>query len=232
MSDSNDRDFSRKRVRFTVNPDGSVEGDDEAGGKLAATLRYVCRMGSQIGALLEIGELERLSTLSTRAVLARVAGSSPQLSIKAEVETWQTPRLQLAAASSVNVREAIERSLRTVTRDLASDWSALITDDKRLVGSWHYESSGRGEEEILLEVGSRALAVLGALDVPLRETAVRFDFVRGSVLIAPIGEHALFTHAHKFEVREVVTGSISAVQGVLAGADLSRVPSIAAYRRG
>lgn len=229
MSDHIDRD--RARVRFNVSPDGSVEGDDGAGGQLAGTLRYVCRMGSQIGTLLEIGELERLSTLSPLSLLARVGGVSPHLSIKAEVETQQTSRPEPIVVSGIKVQEAIKRSLRRVTKDLASDWTALITDDMRLVGAVHYEPSGQAAPPPVFEVGLRALAVLGALDERLRETAVRLDYVRGSVLIAAMGEHALFTQAHKFEVSEVVTSSVGAAQGLLAGVELASAPTISSSRR-
>ena len=47
--------LERDRLRFDIDPDGTVEGADA---ELAATLRYVCRMGGQIGALLGLGEAE------------------------------------------------------------------------------------------------------------------------------------------------------------------------------
>lgn len=231
MREYTDPDSARKRVRFSVAPDGSVEGDDGAGGQLAGTLRYVCRMGSQIGTLLAIGELERLSTLSRLSLLARVGGVSPHLSIKAEVETQQTPRPERKLVSGIDVQQAIDRSLRRVTKDLASDWTALISDDMRLVGAVHYESASEDAPPPVFEVGLRALAVLGALDERLRDTAVRLDFLRGSVLIAAMGEHAIFTHADRFEVDEVVRSSVAAAQGLLAGVVLSRAPTISASRR-
>ena len=92
MSESYEREHARERVRFDVNPEGIVEGDDGDDGHLAETLRYVCRMGSQIGALLELGELERLSTLSTLTLMARVDGVSPHVSIRAELEMQGTKR--------------------------------------------------------------------------------------------------------------------------------------------
>ena len=220
----------RERVRFDVSPDGSVEGDDGADGHLAATLRYTCRMGSQIGGLLELGELERVSTLSNLAVMARVSGTSPQLSIKAEVELQGTLRPDPVTFAALGVQEAIDRSLRRVTIDLSSDWAALITDESRLVGAVHDESMGRGVPESVFEVGVRALAILGALDESLRETAVRLDFVRGSLLVAAIGGHALYTHADKFDVSEVVR-TIAAAQGLLAGADLARADLVTVSRR-
>ena len=224
-------DRIRKRVRFVVNPDGSVSGDDGTSDRLAATLRYVCRMSSQIGDLLGDGELERFSTLGSVAVLAKVSGVSPRLRIEAEVETQPaTPRAR-AMNSGMAAREAINVSLRRVTLDLASDWSVLVTDDRRLVGSVEYESSGRATPPEILEVGARALAVLGALDEQLRETAVRLDFVRGSVLIVAIGPHTLITHGDKFEVTEVVSDTVSAVQGLLAGVNLVGAISVARPRR-
>ena len=67
-------------------------------------------------------------------------------------------------------------------------------------------------------------------DESLRESAVRLDFVRGSLLVAGIGEHALFARADKFEISEVGR-SISAVQALLGGADLAHALSITASRR-
>lgn len=225
--ESYEQERVRERVRFDVHPDGTVEGDDGADGHLAETLRYACRMGSQIGAFLGLGELERLSTLSNLALMARVAGISPDVSIKAEVEIQGTRPPTPVAVFDVSVQEGIDRALRHVTIDLASDWAAIITDDGRLVGAMHDEAMGRGTPESVHDVGIRALAVLGALDEPLRETAVRLDFVRGSLLVAAIGEHALFTQADKFDAAEVVR-TVARVQGLLAGADLVHVPQISA----
>lgn len=219
--------YERERVRFDVLPDGTVEGDDGDDGHLAATLRYACRMGGQIGELLELGGLERLSTLSNLAVMARV---SPDLSIMAQVEMQGTRRPEMIAVAAANVKEAIDRALRRVTVGLASDWSAIITAESHLVGLVHDEAVGPGDPEVLQEVGVRVLAVLGALDESLRETAVRLDFRRGSVLVATIGEHALFTLADKVDVSEVVR-TVSAAQGLLVTADLSREPRVATSRR-
>ena len=225
MSDHNEPDLARERVRFDVHSDGTVEGDDGDDGHLAETLRYVCRMGRQIGALLELGELERVSTLSALAMMARVAGVSSEVSIMAEVEAQPLARPQMVPVSGMTVQRAIDRALRRVTIDLASDWAAIITDESRLVGAMHDDSAEQGVRQSVPEVGLRALAILGALDVSLRETAVRLDFVRGSVLVAAVGEHALFTHADKFDVSEVVR-TVAAVHGLLAGVNLSRADHI------
>jgi len=229
LSESYEWERARERVRFDVNPEGIVEGDDGDDGQFAATLRYVCRMGSQIGALLELGELERVSTLSTLTLMARIDGVSPHVSIKAEVEMQGTQRPELVPAAGMNVQEAIDRALRRVTIDLATDWAAIITDESRLVGAVH-DIYTDGPPESLLEVGVRSLAVLGALDESLRETAVRLDYMRGAVLVAAIGEHALFTQADKVDVSEVIR-TVTAVQSLLAGADLARADLVTASRR-
>lgn len=222
--------YERERLRFSVLPDGTVEGDDGDGGNLASALRYACRMGSQIGELLELGGLERLSTLSNLAVAARVSGVSPDLSITAEVEMQGTKRPELVAVNIANAQDAIDRALRRVTVGLASDWAAIITAEGHLVGLVHDETIGPGDPEVLQEVGVRVLAVLGALDASLRETAVRLDYRRGSVLVTTIGDHALYTHADKVDASEVVR-TVSAVQGLLATADLAREPRVTTSRR-
>ena len=226
MTESHDQ-HARERVRFDVHADGTVEGDDGDDGHLAETLRYVCRMGSQIGALLGLGDLERLSTLSPLGLMARVAGVPPHVSIKAETEIPGIERPELVPAASMNVRDAIDRALRRVIIDLGTDWAAIITDHGRLVGAVHDEYAARGAPESLLDVGERALAVLGALDESLRETAVRLDFRRGSVLVAGIGQHALYTHADKVDLSEVIR-TVTAVQSLLAAADLAHADLVTA----
>lgn len=225
--ESYEQERVRERVRFDVHPDGTVEGDDGADGHLAETLRYVCRMGSQIGTFLALGGLERLSTLSNLALMARVAGVSPDLSIKAEVEFQGTRPPAPLAIPGITVQDPIERALRHVTIDLASDWAAIMTDDSRLVGAMHDEAMGRGTPDSVFEIGVRALAILGALDESLRESAVRLDFVGGSLLVAAIGQHVLFTQADKFDASEVVR-TVAGVQGLLAGAELAHVPQVTA----
>lgn len=231
MTESYERDRARERVRFDVFPDGTVEGDDRYGGNFAATLRYACRMGSQIGALLGLGELERLGTLSSLAVMARVAGVAPDLSIRAQVEFLEMPPPEPVAAMAVgNVRDAIDRALRRVTLDFACDWTALITDQGQLVGVIHDEAMGTGIPESVDEVGVRVLAVIGALDEVLRKTAVRLDFVRGSVLVVAIGQHAIYAQADKFDASEVGR-TVAAVQTLLAGVGLQRAGGVTASRR-
>lgn len=222
--------YERERLRFSVLPDGTVQGEDGDGGNLASALRYACRMGSQIGELLQLGGLERLSTLSDRAVTARVAGGLPDLSIRAEVEMQGTERPEMIALSAVNAKDAIARALARVTTGLGSDWAAVITAEGDLVGLVHDETMGPGDPDVLQEVGVRVLAVVGALAVSLREIAVRLDYRRGSVLVTTIGDHALFTHAERVEVSEVVR-TFGAVQGLLATADIANAPRVTASLR-
>lgn len=220
----------RERVRFDVLPDGTVEGDDRAAGNLAAALRYACRMGSQIGELLDLGGLERLSTMSTLAVVARASGVAPDLSIMAEVEVHPTPLPEIVPVPGLSPQEAIRQGLRRATIDFSSDWAALMTDEGKLVGSMHDELAGTVSADVVAEVGLRVLAVLGALDETLRETAVRLDFVRGSVLVVAIGAHALFTHADKFAPHDVVR-TVGAVQSMLDGVELAREAPITSSLR-
>lgn len=209
--------LERDRLRFDIDPDGTVEGADA---ELAATLRYVCRMGGQIGALLGLGELERFSTSSTVAVMARVAGTSPHLTIKAEVEMRDIRPRGPVRSVGLTSRQAINQSLRRVLVDFGSDWAAIITDDKRLVGARNRTSTRRAVPAIVHEVGVRALAVLGALDEALRESDVRLHFVRGSVLVVALGDHALFAQADKFE-ESVAVSTVWAIQSMFESLDLT-----------
>jgi hypothetical protein len=217
MSNHEDEALERDRLRFDIDPDGTVEGAD---GELATTLRYVCRMGGQIGALLGLGELERITTLSTVAVMVRVAGVSPHVSIRAEVERRDVRGREPVARVDVTARQAINQSLGRVIVDFGGDWAAIITDDKRLVGARNGMSTRRAVPAAVYEVGIRALAVLGALDEALRETDVRLHFVRGSVLVAALGDHALFAQADKFDESAVVT-TVSAIQSLFRHVDLT-----------
>lgn len=220
------------RVRFDVLPDGTVEGNDGAGGQLAATLRYVCRMASQIGALLELGELERVTTLSSLPLTARVSGVAPDLHIKAQVAPLQRQITHVApssAAPPLSAQELIRQAVKRVTIDLGSDWAAFITDEGRLVGAAH-DIAGRGAApDELREVGVRALAILGAFDPALVGAAVRLDLVRGSMLVSPVGVHAVFAHTDNVDVSEVVR-TITAVTGLLAGAQVKRADLVTESR--
>lgn len=221
------------RVRFDVLPDGTVEGDDGAGGHLAQALRYVCRMASQIGALLELGELERVSTLSKLPLMARVSGVAPELHIKAEVAPLQhqaTPVPSSSAAPRTSAQELISQAVKRVTIDLGSDWAAFITDEGRLVGAAHDSIAGRGASpHQLRDVGVRALAILGAFEPELVGAAVRLDLVRGSMLVSPVGVHAVFAHTDNVDVSEVVR-TITDVTGLLAGAQVKRADVVTESR--
>lgn len=209
--------LDQERLRFDIDPDGSVEGAD---GEHATTLRYVCRMGGQIGELLGLGELERFSTLSTVAVMARVAGVSPHVSIKAEVGRRVIGQPEPVAAVHLTPRQAINGALGRVMVDFMGDWAAIITDDKRLVGARNRAANRRRVPVVVHDVGVRALAVLGALDEVLRETEVRLDFARGSVMVVALGDHALFTQADKLDESVVLT-TVSAIQSMFKGVDLT-----------
>lgn len=217
MGKQDQQALERERLRFDIDTDGSVEGPD---GELATTLRYVCRMGGQIGALLGLGELERINTLSTVAVMARVAGVSPHVSIKAEVERRDIRRPEPVAPLGLTSQQVIDQSLSRVMLDFGGDWAAIITDDKRLVGAKNRASTRRAVPAVVQEVGIRALAVLGALDEALRETDVALHFVRGSVLVVALGDHALFAQADKFDEGVVVT-TVPAIQSLFNGVDLT-----------
>lgn len=231
MTETTRQETARDRVRFDVLPDGTLDGDDGTAGHLAGMLRYVCRMGSQIGDLLELGELKRASTLSDLALTARVSGVSPELHIMAQLAPLiQTSHYAAAAvAPRLSAQELILQALKRVTIDLGSDWAGFITDDSRLVGAVHDNITGRGAPDSLHDVGVRALAILGALDPEIIGTAVRLDFARGSVLVSPIGQHAAFAQADNLDVSEVVR-TFTAVQGLLAGAEVTRADIVTASR--
>lgn len=214
------------RYRFAIAADGSVSGGEESSEQLGASLRYACRMASQLDEVLGVGRLEWLTTLSSTSVTARVGQSHEGLiTVTAEVERRSSPiALGPEAKKNVSAQKALNTSLKLLHDDLIADWCAAITEDQRLLGA-RLPTRGNtfdNAESVLTKVGIRALAVVGALHESYRETAVVLDYRQGSLLIVEIDGLVLFAFADKFESVEVAR-VIARVRAKLVGQDLSLV---------
>lgn len=216
--------------RFTVAADGTIHGDDGASGGLAASLRYACRVAGQLEFLTGAGDLEWVSTVSSTTVTARVGWSlAREVTLSAEVEAGE-PRApkEFTVVGGADVHAALGHCMQRVRQLLGTHWSAVITGDKRVVGA-AVPQSGSGVLDsmaALPEVGVRALAVLGALEERYRETCVLLDYQRGTMLVAAIGDHALYAFADKLDAR-VVSEVVDEVRAILVPAQVAGADTIA-----
>ncbi len=219
-----ERTAPMSRRRFAIAADGSITGGDETSDQLGAALRYVCRMAGQIETLLGVGRLHWLTTLSGTTVTARVGRSGAgDMTVTAEVERRETRApTHLATPDADGAHAAMRQCLKRVRNGLDADWCAVITSDQRIVGALLPEpGSPLGDVgAVLSEVGLRALAVLGALDVPYRETGVLLDYRRGSLMVVAVDGDVLFAFADKFDPT-IASRIIHEVRAVLAPHDLS-----------
>ena len=123
--------------------------------------------------------------------------------------------------------------MQRVRQMLGTHWSAVITGDKRVVGA-AVPQSGSGVLDsmaALPEVGVRALAVLGALEVRYRETCVLLDYARGTMLVAAVGDHALYAFADKLDA-QVVAEIVDEVRAILSPDDVAAADTIATGETG
>ncbi|KRF37211.1 hypothetical protein [Nocardioides sp. Soil805] len=215
--------------RFTVAADGTVSGDDGDSGRLAVSLRYACRVAGQLEFLTGAGDLEWVSTVSSTAVTARVGWSlAREVTLSAEVEGGAPrPPKEFTVVGGSDVHAALAHCMQRVRQMLGTHWGAVITGDKRVVGAAVPQSGGGVLDSMaaLPEVGIRALAVLGALEERYRETCVLLDYAHGTLLVAAIGDHALYAFADKVDTR-VVAEIVDEVRAVLSPDDLARADTI------
>ncbi len=216
--------------RFAVAADGSTTGDDGDSGRLAASLRYACRVAGQLEFLTGAGDLEWVSTVSSTAVTARVGWSlAREVTLAAEVEPGppRAPK-EFTVVGGADVHAALGHCMQRVRQMLGTHWSAVITGDKRVVGA-AVPQSGSGVLDsmaALPEVGVRALAVLGALEERYRETCVLLDYAHGTMLVAAVGDHALYAFADKLDA-QVVAEIVDEVRAILSPDDVAAADTIA-----
>lgn len=214
------------RRRLAIGTDGSVAGGDTAD-HLGVALRYACRMASQMEPLLDIGQLQWLSTLRGTSFTARVGHVAGDVTVTADV--GEVAESLPVGAKHVSVdadgaHAAIRKGLQMVHHGLEADWCAIITWDQRIVGAILPESGRRGVDvrTVLPEVGLRALALLGSLDESCHDTAVVLEYASGSMLVAAVEGDVLFAFADTFDTA-IAGGVIDRVRAALAPHDLDLV---------
>lgn len=215
--------------RFTVAADGTVAGDDGDAGRLAVSLRYACRVAGQLEFLTGAGDLEWVRTISTTAVTARVGWSlAREVTVSAEVEDGgRRAAKEFTVVGGGDVHAALGHCMQRVRQMLGTHWGAVITGDKRVVAA-AVPQAGSGVLDsmaALPEVGVRALAVLGALEERYRETCVLLDYAHGTMLVAAIGDHALYAFADKIDTRAVAE-VVDEVRAVLAPGEVARADTV------
>lgn len=221
---------ARTPRRFAVLTDGTVRGDDGEGGRLAASLRYAARLAGQVEFLLDVGPLQKLATVSEVAITAGVTrddAGGVGLSVRVDSQPRRRPKM-LTVVGGADVHAALAHCVQRVQETRGVRWGAIIADDKRVVGA----SLPRAGATVLASltalptVGVRALAVLAAIDEPLRQSWVQLTYARATVLVAGVGPHCLYAVVD--EVAPVPFGeAIDEVRAILSAHDLSAAETLA-----
>lgn len=215
---------------FAILTDGTVRGDDGEDGLLAASLRYAARLAGQVEYILDVGDLLELTTVSRTAVTASITRDDAGgigLSARLESQAFRQPRV-LTVVGGADVHAALAHCVQRVQQTPGVKWGAIIADDKRVVGASLPGAGAAVLESVsaLPNVGVRALAVLGAIEEHLRESWVRLNYERATVLMTNVGPHCLYA-----VVDEVKAGpfgeAVDEVRAILAPYDLSEAATLA-----
>lgn len=215
-------DGGHERAGFVVRPDGTVVGDDGAGGALAATLPYTGRLARRAGELVDLGDLRELEALGARRLTVGVtwtpAGEGTYRADLAPAEPRTVPTFMVVggADTAATVVHCVERS----TAVEGVRWSAVVTAGARVVA----EAGETVEASHLADVGNRMLAILRSLEDQHVAGFVRLRFEQGALVGASLGRHALVACTDVTDDDELLV-TIEEVRAILADRDLSTVPS-------
>lgn len=216
--------------QFGVLIDGTVRGDDGESGRLAASLRYAARLAGQVEFLLDVGDLVELATVSREAITVRVTHDEERemsLSVRVDTQPFRQPKV-LTVVGGADVHAALAHCIQRVRSTPGVAWTAIIADDRRVVGA-SLPQAGAAVSRLwssVPNVGVRVLAVLGAIEEPLRESWVQLSFERATVLVAAVGPHCVYAVVD--EVRPGPFGeALDEVRAILAPYDLSRAATLA-----
>lgn len=205
---------------FTVGLDGSVTGDDGAGGMLAASLRYSARLAAAVSErplAQPLGTLRQIRTTSTASLTADVLWDiGGECRLRARLGTSsvaRTPSPRLASYSTG--AEALAAAMGRLNRVPQARWSALIRQDLSVLAA-----AGEVDAADLPHVGVRALGVLGGLDERYHRGCVWLGFEGGTLVIASLGRHVLCVCLANVDEVSVVA-VIEEVRATLAPYDLA-----------
>lgn len=209
--------------RFVVRPDGTVVGDDGAGGALAAALPYTGRLARRMGELVEAGDLRAMEAYGRRRLEVGVtwtpAGEGTYRAVVGGADERAAP-----APTVVGVADTSAAVDDCLLRLLALDgvrWGSVVTAGSRVIAA----RGDRRELHHLAEVGNRMLAILRSLSDQHATGFMRLRFEGGAVVGASLGRHALvaLTTAGDGGLDELVR-VLDETRTVLGGHDLASVP--------
>lgn len=215
-------DGGHEHAGFVVRPDGTVVGDDGAGGALAAALPYTGRLARRAGELVDVGDLRAVEALGIRRLTVGVtwtpAGEGTYRAELAPAAPRAVPTFMVVggADTAATVVHCVERA-RAVE---GVRWSSVVTAGSRVVAAAG-EAAAAGH---LADVGNRVLAILRSLEDQHVAGFVRLRFEQGALVGASLGRHALVACTDATDDDELLA-TIDEVRAILADRDLSTVPS-------
>lgn len=205
---------------FVVRPDGTVVGDDGAGGALAAALPYTGRLARRMGELVDAGDLRALEAIGLARLTVGVSWTP------AGEGTYRGRLVPLAArvvphftvVGPVDTTVAVSHCLDRLMTVEGVRWSSVVTAGARVIGA----RGDRHDLHHLAEVGNRMLGILRSLEDRHTTGFLRLRFEQGALIGASLGRHALVAYADSAGDDELVA-MIDEVRAVLAGHDLTAV---------
>lgn len=214
-------DGGHEHAGFVVRPDGTVVGDDGAGGALAAALPYTGRLARRAGELVDVGDLRTVEALGTRRLTVGVtwtpAGEGTYRAGLAPAEPRTVPTFMVVGAdTAATVDHCVERAAAVE----GVRWSAVVTAGSRVVAA----AGETAAASDLADVGNRVLAILRSLEDQHVAGFVRLHFEQGALVGASLGRHALVACTDATDDDELLA-TIDEVRAILAGLDLSTVPA-------
>lgn len=221
---------ARQPRRFAVLTDGTVRGDDGEAGRLAASLRYAARMAGQVEFLLDVGGLQKLTTVSETAITAGVTrddAGGVGLSVRVDAQPPRQPKV-LTVVGGADVHAALDHCSQRLQQTPGVRWGAIVAADKRVVAASLPQAGAAVLESLsaLPVVGVRALAVLTAIEEPLRESWVQLTYAHATLLVASLDRHCLYA-----VVDEVKPGpfgeTLDEVRAILSAHDLAGAETLA-----
>lgn len=203
---------------FVVRYDGSVRGDDMAGGERAAALPYLGRLALDVGHFLGAGEPVALEVLSRTRMSVQITWTQALEATFRAVMYRVPPRTppHFTVVGGAGVGAAAAHCVQRLVAHPSVEWCGLLASDTRVVAAAGHDEA---QSARLAEVGTRMLAVLRAVEASSGRTFVRIDFDGISVLGATLGRHCLFAQGSRIEEDEVGP-VIDEVRAILDGHDL------------
>lgn len=216
---------------FAVRTDGSMTGDDGAGGSLATTLGYVVRLTTNLADLLATQDLTAIEAAGGRHLAVEVSWSAArEASLRAQVEL-RVPRERrdFTVVGGVDIQAALAHSVGRAKSVGGLQWAAVITSDLRLAGASMSATSPDATDGMatLTKATARAVAAVQAMANGFGGDHVALRFGSATVLVAPLSGGALVGFATDVVVEDAWLEAVDEVRAVLAGQQLADAPTLA-----